>query len=504
MNQSKNLKAGVKLKLALYCSLFFLIQMGCSNTPQPKQTLKYTQKVQAYADAMIAQGRDIYGAEKTPLFASVLNRFTMQIDTSFVSVKIPGVRWRDRSITGANMIHDTNLFEILYALSEKTGNESYAEEADKAIGYFFNNCQSPVTGLMCWGEHLSWDFINEDCAFAPNYDYHEAKPWPFWDKTYELAPDAAWKFVISEWDHQIHNKETGDFSRHGKYTEHGTYSGFDFPRYAGQFMERWADAYNRPENASRERKEELQHYIEVLFNRMLDNSNFAESGLLIAGRADQGDHNSVVWLTSNLELARCLEVVAPTVKPELADKMREFALKQDEDFFNAPHKIDSAGGGFAVTLHAKTGLPRTRSMNKPYTSTWSSGYGYGTHAGVANTIFGRYENLKNDHVDLANQYKEMILLVGEKYLETAPDTSILLKPNEFAEVIELMLNCNNLSNNVKYVNRAQYFADKGIALFLNDESPLPKASNRNEHYESITGGPSFLYQLLKLDKLISN
>jgi hypothetical protein len=478
--------------------------MSCTTSPKQEPSQAYVAKVQAYADAMIMQARDVYGQEKSPLFASALNRKTMQIDTSISSIKIPGVRWRDRSITGANMIHDISLLKVLYELSEKTGDEIYAAEANKAIGYFFNNCQSEATGLMCWGEHLYWDFVNEDCGFAPNYDYHEMKPWPFWDQTYQFAPDAAWRFVISEWDHQIHNKETGDFSRHGKYTEHGTYSGFDFPRYAGQFMERWADAYNRPENASRERKEELLNYIEVVFNRMIDNSNYAESGLLIAGRADQGDHNSVVWLSSNLELARCLEVVAPTVNPELADKMREFALKQDEDFFNAPHKIDSAGGGFAVTLHAKTGLPRTRSMNKPYTTTWSSGYGYGTHAGVANTIFGRYNNLKDEHADLSAQYKKMIITVGKKYLNTAPDTTILLKPNEFSNAIKLMLNCYELTSENEYLKRARFFADSGIDLFLSDVSPLPKATNQHDHYESITGGAAFMYQLLKLDEALEN
>lgn len=85
------------------------------------------------------------------------------------------------------------------------------------------------------------------------------------------------------------------------------------------------------------------------------------------------------------------------------------------NFLKPLHKLDSAGG-FAVTLHAKTGLPRTRSMDKPYSSSWSSGYGYGTHADVATTIFGRYQSLKNEHIVLANQYKKMVLLVWEKYL----------------------------------------------------------------------------------------
>ena len=172
-------------------------------------------------------------------------------------------------------------------------------------------------------------------------------------------------------------------------------------------------------------------------------------------------------------------------------------------FSKLRYKLDSTGGGFAVTLHAKTGLPRTRSMNKPYTSTWSSGYGYGTHAEVANIIYGRYENLKNEHIEMSNQYKDMVLEVGEKYMVSAPDTSILLKPNEFSEVIELMLNCNKITGEKKFLNRANFFGKLGIELFLNDDSPIPKATNQHNHYESITGGPSFMYGLLKIHEAMN-
>ena len=491
-------------KTILAAIVLIQIQFAFGENPRDKKIPDFITVVEKYADAMIAHGRDTYGTEHSPLFASALIRETMRPDQNKEIGKIDGVRENDRSLTGANLIHDIDLYRILYELAAVCEKNSYADEADKALEYFLKNCQSPATGLMCWGEHLFWDFYTDQCGHGPNYDFHEAKEWPFWDQSYKVAPEACWNFVIGEWDHQIHNKTTGDFSRHGRYTKHETFSGFDFPRYAGQMIERWADAYNRPENASRPRKDELLHYIEVLFNRTQENSKLSESGLLIAGRADQGDHNSVVWLTNNLELARCLEAATPIVNPEMAEQMRGFALKQDEDFFNAPHKLDSMGGGFAVTLHAKTGLPRTRSMNKPYTSTWSSGYGYGTHAEVANICYGRHLNLKNHHQDMATRYKEMILTVGEMYLSSAPDTTILLKPNEFSEVIQLMLNCYDLTSQEKYLKRATFFAESGIDLFLNDDIPVPKATNRHNHYESITGGPSFMYKLLKLHEVLND
>ncbi|MEQ9221796.1 MAG: hypothetical protein RLO17_27315 [Cyclobacteriaceae bacterium] len=474
---------------------------GCTEKQQAKNHPKYLTYVKSYADAMIQNGRDVYGAEHSPLFASALNRQTFQVDESIDTISISGVRVTDRSVTGANMIHDVDLFTTLYDLAAITGEARYGEEADKAMNFFFNTCQSEATNFYCWGEHLYWDFQKDDCGLGA--DYHENSVWPYWDKAYEMAPDAVWNFTLAEWDHQIHDKTTGDFSRHAGYTKHETYSGFDFPRYAGQLMERWAYAYNRPENAGRARREELPHYIEVMVNRMQDNMAQAASGLLIAGRSPKGDHNQVVWLTSNLELARCLDVAAPIMEASLAEEMRGLALKQDQDFFNAPHKLDSVGGGFAVTLHAETGLPRVRSMNKPYSAIWSSGYGYGTHAGVANIIYVRQGQLDDRYPDMANRYREMILKVGEIYLESEPDTTLLLKPNEFAQVIELMLNCYELSDDQRFLDRAAFFADRGIELFMDGSSPLPKVTNQHDHYETITGGPSFMYQLLNLHQALN-
>jgi len=460
----------------------------------------YFDLVKAYADAMIAKGRDVYGPEHSPLFASALNRSTMKIGSKVDYSSIDGVRTNDRSIGGSNPLHDVAFYQILYALAEITGQSQYADEADIALKYFFSHCQSPVTGLMAWGEHLYWDFQNEACGYGrENQDYHESSVWPFWDRCYQLVPDACWKFAIGEWDHQIADKGTGHFSRHALWSEHGPYSGFEFPRYAGQMIERWVIAYNRPENVDHQRTEELLEAMKVVYSRMEENVKLTKSGLLPAGSTSKGDHDKVVWLTSNLELARCLELAIPLFEGELAERMRSFALKQDIDFLNAPHKFDSVNGdGYAVTLHADTGLPRTRSMNKPYTSSWGSGYGYGPHSKVANVCFERHLALRTRQPELSEKYKNLALLAAETYLQSSPDTSQLLKPDVFASVIRLMLSSYELKGDRDFLERANYFAQLGIALFLDDESPLPKASNQQNHYETITGGPDFMNELLNL------
>lgn len=474
----------------------FMDDMGIS---QEHDNSCYLNVVKGYADAMISNGRDVYGPEHTPLFASVLKRETLTIGSKADFSSIEGVRKNDRSIGGANPLTDVELYHILYSLSDITENGLYAEEADKSLKYFFAHCQSPVTGLMAWGEHLYWDFEHEACGYGKeNQDFHECSVWPFWERCYQLAPEACWSFAIGEWDHQIADKQTGHFSRHARWSEHGPFSGFEFPRYAGQMIERWVIAYSRPENIDQPRREELLDAIKVVYTRMEENVELTKSGYLPAGSTNKGDHDKVVWLTSNLELARCLELAASLFENELGERIRQFALKQDIDFLNAPHKFDSGDQGYAVTLHADTGLPRTRSMNQPYTSSWGSGYGYGPHSKVANLCFERHLALKIKYPDLSEKYRNLALLAADQYLSSTPDTSQLLKPDVFASVIRLMLNSYELTGDRKYLDRANFFGKLGIDLFLDEDSPLPKVTNQHNHYETITGGPEFMNELLNL------
>jgi hypothetical protein len=468
-------------------ALVFAMEL-CAAEPESVQHPDYLKMVKAYADAMIKAGRDTYGEEHSPLFASALDRKSMKIGPM---PAISGVRNGDRSLGGANPQTEYGLYSVLYELTRLTGESVYATEADNALKYFFTHCQSPKTDLMAWGEHIYWDFNRE--GVNGNDSCHEVcGEWPFWDQCYRLAPDACWQFAIGQWDHQIKSKETGEFSRHARWSSHGPGSGADFPRYAGQLIVNWADAYTRKENAGRERKEEMITAITCLVRRMEENMAQTKTGYLPALRG--ADY---AWSDSNLELARCLWKAAPRLNQELAQRMTKLALKQDEDFHRMPHMITS-NGGFAATLHTETGVPRDRSMNKPYTAIWATGYGHGTHAGRANRCYARYEQIQKEHQELASKYKCLILAAADQYLEADPDTKQLLKPDALAEAIGLMLNAHEISGEKKYLNRADHFGQLGIKLFLDDGLPLPKATNRHDHYEAITDGPSFMSALLDL------
>ena len=463
----------------------------------------YLAIVKAYANAMITKGRDVYGSVHSPLFASALDRRTMQIG-SFGN--IPGVRNGDRSLGGANPQVDADLYAILYRLTTLTGEQRYADEADRALKFFFSHCQSPKTGLMAWGEHLYWDFRRE----APGGDdsKHEiCGEWPFWDQCYRLAPRACWRFAIGLWDHQVADKTTGDFSRHARWSRHGPQRGAEFPRYAGQMIATWTDAYLRKENRSMPRRPELVTAIAVVVGRMENNLKKSPTGYLPAG--SDKIHRRISWPSHNLELARCLWNSAPHMNGELARRMKKLALRMDHDFFRMPHTISSSGGGFVATIDTITGKPRIRLMgsglkNLPYTTTWEVNYGQKTHARMANRCYQRFKQLETTHPDLARKYQQMILSAADLYLRTKPDPNALVKPKAVAEVITLLLNAWNITGNRKYLDRADYFGRMGIELFLDDGLPLPKATNRHDHYESITGGPFFMHTLLKLYEAKNN
>lgn len=150
--------------------------------------------------------------------------------------------------------------------------------------------------------------------------------WPHWDACYRLADGPSYAFAVGQWDHQIFDEKTGDFSRHARWSEHGPQGGADFPRYAGQLILNWADALARPASGGRPRRDELPQAIAVLVGRMEETLGQSPIGQLAAHR---GAHYG--WTSSNLELARCLHqatVVAPSdaLSDDLRGRMRRLVM----------------------------------------------------------------------------------------------------------------------------------------------------------------------------------
>ena len=457
----------------------FLLVFVCQDVAAEKRP-DYLRIVKSYADALIENGRDTYGTEYSPLFASTLDRSTLSLMSTKPS-RIQGIRNGDRSLAGANPMHDQDLYQILYALTKLTGRKRYAKEADKALKWFFQHCQSPATGLLTWGEHISWDFNAEAVGGRKDAPHEFFVPWVLWGRSFKLAPQHCVKFARGLWDHQIH-EHSGDFSRHAGWAQHGTGVNNGYPRHGGFYIATWAKAYEQTKDPV------FLKATETLVDHFEKTSSKQSGAIPCCTTPSRID---IMWPESNLSLAVDLWDAAEKVPEQLAEKIRQRAFKTDRVYLSLAHDFSPSGKGFVAGANVHT---LQRLTEGPWTDTaiWATGYGKATDAQIAMLCYLRYQQVKTDG------YKKLILDAASRYLYTEPDVGITLYPGSMAEAIFLMLAAHKLTGQDYYLKRADYFGQQSVEIFLDNSLPLPKASSEHTHYETITGGDDLMMALLEL------
>ncbi len=428
----------------------------------------YLAIVRAYADAMIEHGRDDYGEKHSPLFAEELDRRTIRISEGESLKKVAaisrdewGIRPHDRMLGGSNPQHCQNLYQILLQLTEISGEERYAKEASRSLKFFFEQCQSPATGLLWWGEHAGWDFRTEKPLEKRAGNTHEFyRPWILWQRSWQLAGEACEQFARGLWEHQIGDHKTGDFSRHASIASHGPGTEAPYARHGGFYIETWAAAYRHTQD------EVFLTAIRAVLDG-LERARLQESGMLVSGSKQRGGRTQY-----SVSLAISLEEAARVVPIDLAKKMRKVALTNDEAFTKANHS------------------PSQQVAKIP--ADWSNAYGSGGSAAEANTCMLRYRQVPSDI------YRSFVLETADRYNNADVDLRKPVWPGTMGNVILLMLNARELTSKDGYLQAADRFAHKGIELFLADGCPLPKASHVHDHYEAVTNGDTLMMALLKL------
>lgn len=432
------------------------------NATRPVVTIKRTQTrqpsfldiVKRYADTMMEYGRDIYGPTKTGLFLSALDRRTLK-PLTIRPLPPGGVRRGDRAglpwrrLVGANPQTDENLLRALYALSQITGELRYKKAADHQIKWFFTNAQSRVTGLLPWGEHLSWHvFLDQPVSSGTELIHEFARPWVLWDRSFELAPEASKHFAMGLWNHQIANHKTGGFDRHAPYDRHGPRDGKDFPRHAGFYIHTWAHAYKHTQDAT-----SLQA-IEVLLARF--------------ERKRKNGKGKAVATVGPLDI----EAAASMTLEPLAWKLRRFAQEEDalvlRDLRQEHGGADGAWG---------------------FKPTWEAGYGTGVTADWAMFALARFEQTgKSD-------FRDIVVAVADAYLDALPAEDIDVWPMSLAHIISAQVAAYRFTRDLVYLEQACRFGQMAVEMFWQD-SPLPRASLKTDHYETITGADSLALALL--------
>jgi len=441
----------------------------------------YLEVVTAYAEALLEKGRDTYGEARSPLIASALDRRTYRLGKH---KGIPGIRGGDRALGGANPMHDQNLYQILHALSAITGDKKYAAEADRILKWFFENCQSPATGLVAWGEHASWDFERDKLAGQNRHEFF--RPWVLWEKCWALAPEACAAYARGLWDHQIMDKKTGEFSRHGRITSHGPGGKNEYPRHAGFYIATWARAYERTEDPV------YLTATRVLLD-MYDRIRNPKTGAIPC--CTTPNRLNIVWPESNLSLAVDLWDSSKLVPAELGARMVEFGKRTDRMFLGLAHDFSAGAHGFVSGAAADT-LARLTSGNWTHTQLYATGYGKCTDAQEAMLCYLRYRQVGS------GGYKALVVAPAVRYLKSDPDPKAVVYPGAMGDVIWLMLAAHELTargtGRSKYLDRADHFARLALSMLFDGTSPLPKASSRHGHYEAITRGDTLMMALLKL------
>lgn len=412
---------------------------------------------------MIEHGRDIYGNEPSPLFAEALDRHTLKMLAGEELKKAKAltfeewlIRTNDRMLTGANPMHCQNLYQVLYALTEITGEQRYASEADASLKYFLEHCQGS-SGLFYWGEHAGWDMVKDAPIKSNTHEYF--RPWVLWDRCWELAPDACKKHALGLWTHQITDQETGLYSRHAYIEGEKRYpSDAPYPRHGGFYVETWAKAYQHTQDAT---------FLKAIETMVDCQERLRTTGGMVTG----GNLKSPgTRKAHDVSFAISLWQAAALLPEPLAEKLRRTASIND-----LPPTDDVQ--------------PVMKSLN-----IWSGGYGGagGQIAGPANLFLLRH------HQSQPEKYRERVLTVANIHLTRPVMLSFALHPDIFGKVIYLLLGAHELTGDPSYLAKAGELADRSIELFLPDASPLPKASHQHNHYEAVTRSDSLMMALLQL------
>jgi hypothetical protein len=410
--------------------------------------------VRRYADTMIERGRDVYGPLKSGLLLSALDRMTLS-PLAVRPAAPAGIRRGDRpgrawsAMNGANPQLDQNLLRVLYTLSAITGEARYAAVAGEELRWFFTHAMSPVTSLLPWGEHLSWDVMIDRPISGGDEMMHEfARPWVLWERCFELVPEASRKFALGLWEHQIADHRTGGFDRHAPYHEHGPVDGRDFPRHAGFYIGTWCYAWKHG------RDEIFLRAIETLLARF-ERKRIQRDGSMAAtiGPLDCG-------------------IAAGMVPEPLAARLRAFAAREDELLLPELRKQAAAP--------AAPGSPPL----------WASGYAAGTLASSAMFCLARHEQTGNE------AYRDLLIAMAARYIGSHPDEDLDVWPMVFAHAISAQAAAYRLTKVDVHLEEARRLARSAVEIFWQD-NPLPRASRATGHYETITGADSLALALLE-------
>lgn len=416
--------------------------------PKPVPPSPYLPIAYRYVDAMLKQGRDTQGEQKTGLLLSALDRATPGplADRPAAPAGVDEA-WRAGGATGplvgANPQHDQNLLRVLYTLRELSSKPLYAEAADAELKWFLQNA-SPDAAVAAWDNGSTWNIATDKLISADKQAPPEAmRPWMLWDRCFEIAPEESKRLV------------QGLIAASAAETTS--------PRRTGATIRALAVAYQHTGDQS------LLKAIEAAVGR-LEKEKAAAKGDTVSAAA---------WLSAAIDC----DGVASRLPPELATRLKAFATNIDQGFCALPHDLAGKGGFAVQSSGAKS--------DAQVTPLWQTDGRGLTTAQVGMMCVSRAENTGSVN------YRKLMQAAADAYRDKLPPADVDAWPMTYGHAISLQLAAWRATSNQVYLDQARKLADAAVQTFWGDDQ-LPRASTKSKHYESITGGDTLALSLIDL------
>lgn len=159
--------------------------------------------VTQHVDTVFERCADRYGNEHTPLLVDGID-----MDTG------TPVCWEGHVLS--NPACQQNFLRAAVGLSALTGDERHRERAREWMTCALQRMQDPVSDLLFWGGHSSYDLKTQ----SPVKGNHEMKcVYPCYEFMYQVAPERTRRFIQALWHCHVSDWTTLLFNRHGEYED---------------------------------------------------------------------------------------------------------------------------------------------------------------------------------------------------------------------------------------------------------------------------------------------
>jgi hypothetical protein len=168
------------------------------------------------------------------------------------------------------------------------------------------------------------------------------------------------------------------------------------------------------------------------------------------------------------------------VPDPLASRLREFADVEDQLVLD--------------DIQKRFGQPDGR---RSIPATWRAGYASGVNADWAMFGVARHAQVKKA------AFRDLVIDVANAYVDGLPEEDVDVWPVSFAHVISAQIAAYRFTGRMVYLAEACRYGRMAVEIFWQDR-PLPRASFKTDHYETITGADSLALSLLELHVVLKD